>query len=52
MLSQNEKARADVPVIDKVLSLLTPTVENDLVLLTLSVENGRQPKLIEAVLPK
>lgn len=50
--SKNEEARADVPGIDEILALLTPTVEADRVILTLSVENGRLPKLIEAVLPK
>jgi hypothetical protein len=51
-LSKNEKARANLPKIDEILTLLTPDVENDQVLLTVGVENGKLPKLIELALPK
>ncbi len=51
-LSKNEKARADLPRIDEILTLLTPDVENDQVLLTVGVENGKLPKLIKLALPK
>lgn len=52
LLAENEEARADLPRIDEVLSLVTPDVENDQVLLTVGVENGKLPKLIELALPK
>lgn len=52
LLEQNKAARADHPRIEEVLSLLTPDVENDRVLLTVGVENGKLPKLIELALPK
>ena len=52
LLAENKEARADLPSIDEVLSLLTPDVENDRVQLTVGVENGKLPKLIEFALPK
>ncbi len=52
LLRKNEKARTDLPAIDQVIPLLEPAVENDRVVLTLSVENGRLPKLLESLLPK
>ncbi len=52
LLCKNEKARADVPEIDQIMPLLAPNVENDRVVLTLNVENGRLPQLMKALLPK
>ena len=52
LLRKNEKARSDIPSIDQVMPLLTPTVENDRVVLPLTTENGRLPKLIQALTGK
>ncbi|NLS94134.1 MAG: hypothetical protein GXX96_18395 [Planctomycetaceae bacterium] len=52
LLRKNEKARADMPSIDVVMPLLMPTVEGDRVVLALNVENGRLPKLIQALTGK
>jgi hypothetical protein len=37
---------------DQILTMLSPSVENDRVVLILNEENGRLPKLVESVLPK
>ncbi len=52
LLRLNDELRKDVPKIDEILPLLKPAVENDCVTLTLSMENGRLPKLLDLALPK
>ena len=52
LLRLNDELRKDVPKIEEIVPLLEPAVENDRVTLTLSMENGRLPKLLDLTLPR
>jgi hypothetical protein len=52
LVRRNEKVRTRLPEMDQILTMLSPSVENDRVVLILNEENGRLPKLVESVLPK